>query len=285
MNILVLGSTGMVGHFLVEDFSREKNWNVVGTQARDPQAPRYFRIEEGVESLERLGSSFDYVINCIVVTPWHIDPLESGSVHRAVETNASFPHELAEYTGTHNMRLIHISTDGVFSGHASTPYSEDAPADALDVYGRTKWLGEVHAPHVLTIRTSLVGRSPFKREGLLEWFLSQSDGSTIPGFTNHVWNGVTTVQFAQFCKSLISNDHFLALRSHCSLFHFAPNQAVTKCQLLEMFKATFKKDVTVNPVEDSRGSVHRILTSKYDILKTFMPHDQPMVKAIASLST
>jgi len=241
MKILVLGSTGMLGHFLVEALSREKNWNVTGTQARDPQVPGYFRVEDGAESIARVGGGFDYVINCIVVTPWHIDSLASESVSHAIKINALFPHDLTGYANVHGMRVIHISTDGVFSGTSGPYYNEDAPADALDVYGRTKWLGEVHAPNALTIRTSPVGRSPVKREGLLEWFLSQPDGSTVPGYTNHIWNGVTTPQFAEFCRSIIKEDRFSALRDNCSLFHFAPNQPVTSVSFLRCLRGYSKK--------------------------------------------
>ncbi|MBI4281711.1 sugar nucleotide-binding protein [Candidatus Uhrbacteria bacterium] len=282
MRILVLGSTGMLGHTMVKMLSHERGWEIVGTQARDAKVSGFFRVEDGVDALSTVGNDFDYVINCIMAAPWHIDPQASESVRRAIEVNALFPHVLARYTSSRKTRLIHISTDGVFSGKGGA-YDENAPADTLDVYGRTKWLGEVHAPHVLTIRASLVGRSPLKKEGLLEWFLSQEDGSTVNGFTNHIWNGVTTLQFIELCRRIIREDHFDTLRNESSLFHFAPNTPVTKCQLLEMFKTTFKKNITIHPIDDPRGAVHRILTTQYKGLRSLFPHDIPMERAIADL--
>ena len=283
MKILVLGSTGMLGHTIVKVLSQERGWEIIGTQARDAKASGFFRVEDSVDALESVGKNFDYAINCIMVAPWHIDPLASESVRRAIEVNALFPHMLARYTSSRETRLIHISTDGVFSGKGGS-YDENAPADVLDVYGRTKWLGEVHAPHVLTIRTSLVGMSPLKKEGLLEWFLSQSDGSTVNGFTNHIWNGVTTLQFTELCRRIIRKDYFNVLRNESSLFHFAPNNPVTKCQLLEMFKTTFEKNITIHPIADPRGPVERVLRTRYVGLKELFPWGKSIEEAIRELT-
>ena len=106
----------MLGHTIVKMLSQERGWDIVGTQARDAQAPNFFRVEDGVDALENVGKDFDYAINCIMAAPWHIESHTSESVRRAIEVNALFPHLLARYVSSQKTRLIHISTDGVFSG-------------------------------------------------------------------------------------------------------------------------------------------------------------------------
>src|SRR5213076_2163354 len=104
-------------------------------------------------------------------------------------------------------RVLHISTDGVFAGAAGA-CAEDAPHDCPDVYGKTKSLGEVTAREVLTLRCSIVGPDPSARRGLLEWFLGLPDGMEVTGYTDSLWNGVTSLQLANLCQRIIQQDAF-----------------------------------------------------------------------------
>lgn len=273
--ILVLGSTGMLGHTVFKVLSKEKSFEVHGTQGEDSNAPYYFNVEDGIKED---FNNYDYLINCIGILSNAIDACDSSSVARAIKINALFPHELAREIKS---KIIHMSTDGVFSGKGG-PYDEDAPHDCLDIYGKTKSLGEVIADNVLNIRTSILGPSPLRKQGLQEWFLSQPEGATINGYANHIWNGVTTLQFAELCAKIIKENAFHKLRKESFVFHFAPNQPVTKYELLNLFKRVFEKNITVNPVESST-SVKRILTTKYDGIKNLYKHNQSMEENINKL--
>lgn len=253
----------MLGQMVFKVLSQKKEWQVAGMSSKDFDA----------ESTPPPFRGYDYTINCIGVLPL-IENLE-----RTVRVNALFPHVLAR---TASAKIIHMSTDGVFSGRGG-PYKEDSPQDCVDVYGKTKSLGEVTAPNVLNIRTSIIGPSPFKKRGLLEWFLSQPKGARIQGFTNHIWHGVTTLQFAELCAKIIERDVFKELRQESAVFHFAPNEPVTKYELLTLFKEVFNREVTITAVEDSRGAVRRRLATKYQGLKKLYPYDQSLKQAIASL--
>jgi len=276
MRILVLGSTGMLGHMVLRVLSKKETFEVEGTQSEEPNAPYYFNAEDGVK--EKFNK-YDYLINCIGILSNAIDACDSISVARAIKINALFPHKLAKIT---KGRIIHMSTDGVFSGKEGS-YNEDSPHDCTDVYGKTKSLGEIDAPNVLNIRTSIIGPSPYKKKGLLECFLSQPDGTTVQGFTNHIWNGVTTLQFAQLCAAIIAHGVFDTLRQESHVFHFAPNEPVTKYELLQMFKEIFHKNVEVRPIEDCRGSIQRVLTTKYKGLKKLFPYGGTLEKATQQL--
>lgn len=264
----------MLGHMVLKVLAQEKEWEVMGVSSKDFDAERFTETES--PDLRRLGllTLADYVINCIGV-------LASGTdVEQMIRINALFPHELAHATSA---KIIHMSTDGVFSGKGG-PYDESSPPDADDAYGKSKLEGEVDALNVLNIRTSIIGPSPNKKNGLLEWLSLQPDGSTVKGYTNHVWNGVTTLQFAQLCAKIIKEDAFDRLRAQSHVLHFSPNKPVTKYELLELFKKVFGKNVNVERVEDPRGSVERVLNTKYEGIKKLFPHGDTMAEALKQLS-
>ncbi|MBM3252218.1 MAG: sugar nucleotide-binding protein [Candidatus Omnitrophica bacterium] len=276
MRILVLGSTGMLGHMAFRVLSKNRNFKVEGTQLEDQNAPYYFNAED---SIKKEFDKYDYLINCIGILSSGIKAGDSISAARAIKINALFPHQFAKLV---KGKIIHISTDGVFSGKAEN-YNEESSHDCLDIYGKTKSLGEVVADNVLNIRTSIIGPSPIKKQGLFEWFMAQPEGEVINGYVNHIWNGVTTLQFAELCAKIIKEDVFCELRNKSSVFHFSPNCPVTKYELLSIFKIVFKKDVIINPVEDPGGPVIRILKTKYEGLKRLFPHGGAMESAIQEL--
>jgi dTDP-4-dehydrorhamnose reductase len=140
----------------------------------------------------------DVVLNCIGVVKQREsakDPIE------AITLNALFPHQLAALCAARAARLIHFSTDCVFSGR-SGPYADDATSDAEDLYGRTKFLGEVGAPGALTLRTSIIGRELAGRRSLVEWFLAQR-GRRVTGFARALYTGYTTLAMAELVAELI----------------------------------------------------------------------------------
>ncbi len=283
--VLVLGSTGMLGHMVLKVLSQEKEFVVSGTHLSKSDDRFYFDAEEGLEKLDliyRENKDYDYLINCIGITADKIDSSDSSSIMKAIRINSLFPHQLAEFAQKRNARVIHISTDGVFSGRAES-YDEDSPCDCIDIYGKIKSLGEVSNSNVLNIRCSIIGPSPLEKGGLFEWFRSQPEDAALSGYTNHVWNGVSTLQFAEFCQRIIKGNKFEFLRKELSVVHFAPNQPVTKYELLNILKSALNKKVNINPVEHASGMVRRVLISKCAKLKELFDYGIPMEKAIKQL--
>ena len=159
----------------------------------------------------------------------------------AIPVNALFPHQLAQATASRGAKLIHFSTDCVFSGDRGN-YTEDDQSDARDLYGRSKFLGEVATSNALTLRTSIIGRELANRESLLEWFLRQ-EGKTIQGYTRALYSGVTTNYMARVVEEIISRHAGL-----CGLYQVtAPT--ISKFDLLCQLRDAYRLDVeiTANP--------------------------------------
>lgn len=283
--ILVLGSTGMLGQTLLRVLTRAPSLLVEGTQHRDRSDPLYLDAEQGVEGLQALferHGRYDYLINAIGVTSSYIDASDSASIRRAICINALFPYALASVAEGIHARVLHVSTDGVFSGKAAS-YNERAVHDCTDVYGKTKSLGEVPGPHVLTLRCSIIGPDPLGRRGLLEWFLSQPDGAVLTGYTEYLWNGVTTLQLSQLCERIITGDRFDVLRIESPVHHLCPNVAVSKYELLWMFQRMFDKSVTIRPSSASTSPVRRVLTTCLSGLRNLTGWDLNMEDAVRAL--
>lgn len=287
-NILILGKTGMLGHMVERVLSADGAFAVSGTHVSDESDLFYFRAEEGIDKLEHIcreTGGYDHVINCVGITADKIRVQDSDSIVLATLINSCFPHKLAKLAERLNSRVIHVSTDGVFAGSAES-YYEDAPHDCPDLYGKTKSIGEVLSHgNFLNIRCSIVGPSPIEKRGLFEWFCSQPDGSTVSGYTNHIWNGITTLQFAELCRTIIRRGTFDQLRAESAAFHFSPNKSVSKYELLSILKDVLRKNVTIKPTTSDGRQFKRILKSRYEGLRSLFDHDTSMVDAIRQLAT
>jgi dTDP-4-dehydrorhamnose reductase len=195
----------------------------------------------------------EWVVNAVGITAPHIDEDDRASVAAAHEVNAAFPPRLAAAAREHGARVIHLSTDGVFSG-AAGPYDEDAPADADGVYATTKLEGEV----ATTLRCSIVGPEPPGGVSLLAWVLSQPRGAAIDGFANHRWNGVTTFAFARVCRGIVTEGLELP-----SPLHLVPADVVTKAQLVALIAEGFGRDDLEVRAVDAPRAVDRSLASRH----------------------
>ena len=151
------------------------------------------------------------------------------------------------------------------------------------MYGKRKSLGEVIQPGVLTIRCSIIGPPARQRQGLLGWFLSQHPGAEMTGYTDYLWNGVTTLQLATLFRRLISEDHFDAVHRESPVHHFCPNKAVSKYELLMIFNAIFKKAARIIPVCREAGALNRILATRYRSLPHLFGSDLEMERAVQQL--
>jgi dTDP-4-dehydrorhamnose reductase len=272
---------GQAVHRLLDD---DPLLSVVGASRRggDGESLEAAEGAVGLERLWRRHEGFDWVVNCIGLTKAALDERDPASVTLAIAVNTLFPRALVRFAGAVGARVIHLSTDGVFSGRAG-PYAEDAGHDCPDVYGKTKSLGEVAAPHVLSLRCSLAGLDPLGHRGLLEWFLGQPDGAEVVGYTDHLWNGVTTLELARLCQAAIGGGRFQALVDEAPVHHVCPHPPVSKYELLRLCNAAFGRRVAVRPAPGPAGPVARVLVSRYRGIGEILP-PRPIGEALSELA-
>ena len=279
IKVLVLGGTGMLGGMVASVLSRDPGFRVRSTQRTRRDEPFFF---DALTETPRLGSLLDgdggsdFVINCIGLTKPAVDENEAARI-----INSELPRKVLEAASLKGVRVIHISTDGVFSG-LNGPYDEEAKPDADDLYGQTKLAGEIAGPNALTLRCSIIGPDPAGKRGLFEWFRSLKPGSQVPGYTNQLWNGVTTRQFADLCGSIISEGNFDQLAAKASIRHFCPNRAVSKLQLLEIFRNELGSQVEIIP-QQSETPTDRTLRSRWDDLLRISGEDLGIAGAVEEM--
>lgn len=209
MRVLILGGAGMLGHKLCQAAS-ERMETAATVREKRPGAEalglsKHVRVIGGVEvtdpaSVERAVDSTrpDIVVNCVGIVKQ--SSLAQDAI-ASIAVNALFPHQLARICRESGTRLIHLSTDCVFSGHKGR-YGEGDASDAEDLYGRSKVLGEVGEPDAITLRTSMIGRELRGANGLVEWFLSQK-GKTVRGFRRAIFSGFTTAALSKIILDLV----------------------------------------------------------------------------------
>ncbi len=247
MKVLVIGASGMIGSTVLRILSEKSDWDVFGT-VRDAGVKRFFSAAIGknlisgvdVEQHDSLVKILDQirpdvVINCAGLTkhkPEADDPLVS------IPINTLMPHRLAGLCKLVEARLIHVSTDCVFSGEKGA-YREDDFADARDVYGKSKALGELHYPHTITLRTSTIGHELQSKYGLLDWFLSQE--AQCKGYSRAIFSGFPTVVFAQIIRDVVIPNDRLS-----GLYHVAA-EPINKFDLLKMIAQVYNKTIDIVP--------------------------------------
>lgn len=239
MKVLVLGSAGMAGHIIslyltevgyeVVGFSRKKNQYVDGVLGN---AEDTTRLKEIIDN-----GNFDYVINCIGI----LNQFAENNPAKAVFINSYLPHFLAEITADSKTKILHMSTDCVFSGDKGN-YKKDDLKDGKTFYDRSKALGELDDNKNITLRNSIVGPDINENGiGLLNWFMKQED--EINGFTKAIWSGQTTLQLAKTMDAVMKNNV-------CGLYNAVPKESISKYELLKLFNHYLKNDkLKINPVE------------------------------------
>ena len=221
--ILVLGGTGMLGNAVARRFAGSSEYNTSVTFRTEGLDVPGLKISFDALSdpLDILPADFDYVLNCIgIIKPFMAD------ITAAVKINSIFPHLLADWCEAKGMKLIHITTDCVYSGQKGK-YVESDPHDALDDYGKSKSLGEC-VKNAMVLRTSIIGEEIHKNASLLAWAKSQK-GKTVSGFSTHTWNGITTDHYAKICDTIIQKDYY-----ERGLFHVFAKDDVTKLEMMRL---------------------------------------------------
>ena len=286
-NILVLGVSGMLGSMVFNYLSKNSNFNTYGTVRNPKFLGKNILLFDANEPSQLGGEQFlqlniDFIINCIGITKPFCRDEDALGVKNAIKINAEFPWKLAKYSKKNHIKVIQIATDCVYSGKKGN-YNEDDVHDPLDVYGKTKSLGEVFDGSILNIRCSIIGPEfKEKKSFLLEWLLSQPYGGTISGYEHHIWNGVTTLQFAQICEKIISLNSYEDLINTSHVHHYIPNNTVNKYELMQIFNEIFDKELEINKVNILEESIDRTLTSKYHKLDKLSPK-MDMKEAILEL--
>ena len=256
MKILVLGASGMLGNAMLRVMSAQEAWSVFGTvRDADPAlhaaAPRAVLIP-GVhaDQPDSLLAAFaqarpDVVINCVGLVK-QLSNAEDPLV--AVPINTLLPHRLARMCEVAGARLVHVSTDCVFSGKQGN-YTEFDLADAQDVYGRSKLLGEVDYPHTVTLRTSIIGHELRSAHGLIDWFLSQQ--ARVKGYTEAVFSGLPTCELARVVR-----DFVIPHASLRGVYHVAA-EPISKHDLLQIVSREYGKNLQIEP--DDQVKINRSL--------------------------
>jgi len=185
-----------------------------------------------------------WAVNAIGITKPLIRDDRADEIERAVEINSRLPHLLAHAARRSGARIIQIATDCVYSG-VKGAYREQDAHDALDVYGKTKSLGETFQDNVHHLRCSIIGPEPKDFKFLIEWFRRQAPNARLKGFANHQWNGVTTLQFAKLCRGVIAGGVDVG-----HLLHVVPEGTVSKAEMLHEFARVYnRQDLSIETVD------------------------------------
>ena len=264
MKVLVFGASGMIGsamYRVLNDKAPAGNGDleVWGTLRAD-ETKRFFaeslrgRLISGVDvekqdSLVRVFSKLrpDVVINCIGLTKHH---KEADDPLLALPLNALLPHKMADLCAVAGGRLIHVSTDCVYAGTKGNYAEVDAP-DAVDVYGKSKHLGEVDYPHAVTLRTSTIGHELHSAYGLLEWFLCQL--SRCKGFNRAIFSGLPNTEFARVVRDIV-----IPRTDLHGLYHVGA-EPIGKYELLQLIAMAYDKQIDI--IRDDEFVIDRSLNS------------------------
>ena len=237
--VLVLGSAGLIGHQVYNYLKDSDNYELHNISYQNKIQDDTVLLDARNEQvfIDKITSiSPKYIVNCIgiLIDGSNADPENS------IFLNSYMPHRLTRLADKINAKLIHISTDCVFSGDKKEPYIETDEKDGRGVYAKTKGLGEIISDKHLTLRTSVVGPE-LKNDGeeLFHWFMGQS--GEIPGYTKAIWSGVTTTELAKAVKWSI--DHHIT-----GLYHVTNNSSISKYDLLQLFQKYTKKDINIKPL-------------------------------------
>ena len=261
MKVCVLGAGGLLGHMLIRVLG--ESFDVHGTtrESMRIESPLAKFLHQDkwidnidvaqVDSLKKIFDveQFDLVINCIgLIKQRNTNVTET----QMMQINAEFPHQLAKSANDCGVRLLHISTDCVFSGKKGD-YCESDDADPVDIYGQSKLKGEINDSINLTLRTSHIGRELTVRKSFIEWVLSQK-GKQINGYSHAIYSGLTTYELSKVIANLLQRDSLLT-----GLFHVS-SQPISKLEIINKLNALLDLQIKVTP--DSTVKIDRSLNSQ-----------------------
>lgn len=272
MRVLVLGASGMLGNAVFRVMYENQVWSVYGT-VRSNYAPDAFSDNQkkqiitgfDVQDNDALTKLFgaikpDVVVNCVGLIKQLAD---ADDPLITLPINAMLPHRLAHLCGLVGARLIHVSTDCIFAGTKGN-YKETDISDAVDLYGKSKFIGEVDYPHAITLRTSIIGHELNSANGLIGWFLAQQN--SCKGYTKAIFSGLPTVVLAKIMRDVVIPASQLR-----GVYHVAA-QPISKFDLLTLVAEVYGKKIEIIP--DSKLVIDRSLNAdKFIKTTTYVPPD------------
>jgi dTDP-4-dehydrorhamnose reductase len=272
VKILVLGATGLLGNAMFRSMSKASDVRVDGTIRHEaarglfaPEHAAYLTVVEDIENPDELARLLDaarpdVVVNCIAVgRPAPADPMRSISVYSVL------PRRLSHLCRLAGARLIHIGSDGVFSGSRGS-YTENDPSDADDIYGISKLLGEVTESHAITLRTSIIGHELQSGSGLLEWFLSQQGQCRC--YTRAIFSGFPTIVLADLIRDVVIPRPDLH-----GLYHVA-TRPISKFDLLRLVAKRYGKTIELIP-DDRPGPDLSLVADRFEQATGYVAPDWP----------
>lgn len=244
MRLLIFGITGLIGSSVFRILSDNPAYEVYGTCRNDGDKNFFENKEKIISSIDIVSINAtqslikklnpDVIVNCIGLTKHSPD---SRDCLKIIQVNSLWPHQLAKLSDEVGAKLIHISTDCVFSGKSGN-YSEIDTPDAVDLYGRSKILGEVTYNNHITVRISTIGHEIRTSYGLLEWFLSQK--KSCKGYSQAFFSGLPTVYFAEVIS------RFILPRPDLNGLYHIGSKPINKLSLLKLIANEYGKKINID---------------------------------------
>jgi dTDP-4-dehydrorhamnose reductase len=284
-NVLILGAGGMLGHKLFQTLRERFHGTIATTRENVRTGPlSHVPLFQGNDVISGVDvTQFDelkgrlralapsVIVNCVGIVKQRD---EAKSAIPSIRINSLFPHLLADAAAEWGGRVIHFSTDCVFSGRLGG-YREEDQSDAEDLYGRTKFLGEVASPNAVTLRTSIIGRELAQHRSLLDWFLSQK-GKSVRGFRRVIYSGIPTTEMANVVTMLVEGKQPLN-----GVFHVV-SDPIAKYDLLLLIRDAYNLDIDVQP-DDSQVLDRSMRGEKFERATAWRAPSWPeMVRAMAA---
>lgn len=294
--VVILGATGMLGSMVLDLFAKSGEFNIIATYRNHKigrllkdQYPKvdFRKLDAEKISLKSLVDTIkgvQWLVNALGITKPYIHDDNAGEIEQAVCVNAHFSHLLTQAAKKTGTKIIQIATDCVYSGQKGR-YIETDSHDALDVYGKTKSLGEVFGENIYHLRCSIIGRELKGHNSLLDWFLHQPQKAQVNGFKNHRWNGLTALHFARICHGIIKKGIKLP-----HIQHIIPTNSMSKANLLKRIAKEFKREDIVIKNMKAHTVINRTLSTANEKLNQELwqlagysspPSIQKMVKELS----
>ncbi len=260
--VLILGASGMLGSAVLKEFSNFQGELIATTRAATSLVAgsnvKFLKFDAATDNLDSAFSMpINYVVNCIGIIKPYINDSDTQQTETAFEINGAFPNRLEVWASMHGVKVIQIATDCVFSGSKGN-YLETNEHDALDVYGKSKSLGEAKGDSMMHLRVSIIGPEVDRNSSLLEWVRNQPKNAEISGYIDHFWNGITSMHFAKIARGIVENDLF-----EVGVFHVLPQDSTTKCELVTLIaKYLGRSDIKVNPTATG-ANINRTLGTNF----------------------
>lgn len=259
--IAIIGTQGMLGSAVCRYLS-EKDFQILEinssgkTRSSNP-IMQFDIMKNDIEKLKINLKNIDFVVNCAGLIKHKIDQNNLLSSNNLIRINSLFPIQLTELSHDLNFKVIQVATDCVYSGTRGE-YIESDTKDPVDYYGYSKVLGEHNDRNLITLRCSLIGREQNTKIEFLEWALGHTNGAEVYGFSNHLWNGLTTLHFAKIVEAIIVENKFTA-----GTFHLLPSDSVSKFNLIKMLLNNFKNNDPILIETESEKPIDRRLGTIY----------------------